>query len=321
MSPIRRLGTARRGADEPARAAVPVAAVDARLDDARVRVAALVVGVLAVSSAAILVRVAAAPALAVALWRCGVGALVLAPFARRTRVVPRGRQRWALVASGAALAAHFALWFASLDLTTVAASSVLVAMSPVVVGTGSALLLHEPPGRAAWVGLWLATVGAVVIAAADLGDVSGGQALLGDGMAFAAAVAGAAYLLLGRHSRRSLPVSVYATWTYGIAAALLAVACVVSGADVGLGGTYDRTTWLAIAGLVVGPQLLGHTVFNLAMGRVSATVISVVVVAEPIGATLLATLLLDEMPSTLFWAGAPLVLLGVVLASRADVGA
>lgn len=292
--------------------------VDARLDDVRVRVATLVVGVLAVSSAAILVRVAAAPALAVALWRTGVGALVLAPFALRTGVTPRGRQTLALLASGVALAAHFALWFASLDLTTVAASSVLVAMSPVVVGAGSALLLGEPPPRAAWAGLWLATAGAVVIAAADIDGVGGGRALLGDAMAFAAAVAGAAYLLLGRHARRSLPVSVYATWTYGTAAMLLFVACVVTGTDIGLRGTYGRTTWLAIAGLVVGPQLLGHTVFNLAMARVSATVVSVVIVAEPIGATLLAALLLDELPSALFWVGAPLVLVGVVLAARTD---
>lgn len=289
--------------------------IDARLEDSRVRAAALLVGVLAVSSAAILVRVAGAPALAAAFWRTGMGGVALAPFALRTGVVPAGRQRWLLTASGALLAVHFALWFVSLDLTTVAASSVLVAMSPVVVGAGSALLLHEPPARSTWVGLLLATAGAVVIAGADLDGAVGGRALIGDALAFAAAVAVAGYLLLGRHVRRDLPVTVYATWTYGTAAVLLLAACVVTGTDTGVTGTYDTTTWLAIGGLVVGPQLLGHTVFNLVMAKVSATVVAVVIIAEPIGASVLAALLLGETPSGLFWIGAPLVLAGVLLAS------
>jgi len=292
----------------------PPPGIDARLDDPRVRAWALVIGVVAVSSAAILVRVADAPALALALWRSGLGALALAPFAVRTGVVPRGRQRWLLVASGALLAIHFTLWFVSLDMTTVAASSVLVAMSPVVVGLGSAVLLHEPPARMTWAGLCLATAGAVVVAGADLAAVAGTRALVGDGLAFAAAVAAAGYLLLGRHARRTLPVTVYATWTYGTAAVLLLAACVMTGTGTGV-GTYDGTTWLAIAGLVVGPQLLGHTVFNLVLARVSATVVAVVIIAEPVGASVLAALLLHELPSGLFWVGAPLILSGVLLAS------
>lgn len=295
--------------------AAPSPGIDARLDDPRVRAGALVVAVVAVSSAAILVRVADAPALAVALWRTGLGAVALAPFALRTRVLPRGRQRWLLMASGSLLAMHFALWFTALDLTTVAASSVLVAMSPLVVGAGSALLLHEPPSRSTWAGLWLAMAGAVVVAGADLDGVAGTRALIGDGLAFAAAVAAAGYLLLGRHARRTLPVSVYATWTYGTAAVLLLVVCLVTGTDTGVGGTYDTTTWLAITGLVVGPQLLGHTVLNLVMARVAATVVAVAIIAEPIGASALAALLLGEMPTGLFWIGAPLVLAGVLLAS------
>ena len=292
-------------------------AVDAHLDDPRARVAALVVGVLAVSVAAILVRIADAPAPALALWRTALGAAALTPFALRTRVVPAGRQRLLLVASGLLLAAHFGLWFASLDLTTVAASAVLVAMSPVAVGLGSAVFLGEPPSRATWLGLGLAVAGAMLVAAADLGGAGGGRALVGDGLALAAAVAAAGYLLLGRHARRTLPVSVYATWTYGTAAVALSVVCLVAGVDIGLGGGYDTRTWAAIAGLVVGPQLLGHTVFNLVLGRVSATVVAVVIIAEPVGAGVLAALLLAEAPSGWFYLGAPLVLAGVVLAARA----
>ena len=299
------------------------AAVDARLADPRVRVLALTVGVIAVSTAAVLVRVAAAPALALAWWRTGIAAVVLAPFAVRTRVRPTGRQRLLLGASGLLLGAHFALWFASLELTTVAASSVLVSLSPILVGAGSALALREPPGRTAWFGLVLSVFGAVVFVADDLGGAADGpRALLGDGLALAAAFAVAGYLLLGRHARRTLPVSVYGLWTYGSAALALLVVSVATGTNLGIapGGTsgYPLVTWLAIAGLVVGPQLLGHTVFNLVMGRVSATVVAVVIIAEPVGATLLAALLLGEAPSGAFYVGTPLVLAGVLLAVRSQ---
>jgi drug/metabolite transporter (DMT)-like permease len=139
--------------------------------------------------------------------------------------------------------------------------------------------------------------------------------LVGDALALAAALAIAGYLLVGRHARRTLPVSVYALWTYGSAAAVLAVVALATGTPLGVGTPFDRTTWLAIAALVVGPQLLGHTVFNLVLGRVSATVVAVVVIAEPVGASILAAAVLGEAPSGLFYVGAPLVLGGVLLAA------
>lgn len=285
---------------------------DARLVRPRVRTWLLVVAVLAVSSAAILVRLADASAVALAWWRTALGALALAPFAVRTRVVPRRGQRRLLVASGVLLAAHFWLWFQSLAYTTVASSAVLVSMSPVLVGVGAARLLGEPPDRRTWTGVWITVLGAIVIVAGDVGGAQD-RGLLGDLLALAASVAIAGYLLLGRHARRTLPVSVYATWTYGSAALVLLAAALVTGAPLGVAAPYDRGTWLAIAGLVVGPQLLGHTIFNLVMGRVAATVVAVVVICEPIGATVLAAVLLGEVPGGWFLVGAPLALLGVLL--------
>lgn len=286
---------------------------DARVARPRSRAVLLSVGVLAVSSAAILVRLADAPAVALAWWRTALGAVALAPFALRTRTVPRGAQRWLLVGSGCLLAAHFWLWFQSLAYTTVASSAVLVSMSPVLVGLGAARLLDEPPDRRTWTGLLVAVSGAVVIVAGDVDTPTVG-ALFGDVLALMASAAIAGYLLVGRHARRTLPVSVYATWTYGSAAVVLLIAAVLTGASLGFAGTaYDRGTWLAIAGLVIGPQLLGHTVFNLVLGQATATVVAVVVICEPVGATVLAAVLLGEVPGVGFLLGAPLVLAGVLL--------
>jgi drug/metabolite transporter (DMT)-like permease len=279
--------------------------------------AGIVVGVAAVSVAAILIRLAEdADALALAFWRTALGAAALAPFALRSR---RGAarltrtQRRQVAGAGLFLALHFALFISALDFTTVASTSVLVAMAPLFVGVGSAAFLREPPTRRAWGGIALAAAGALGIGAADLSAADlGGGAVVGDLLAFGGAAAVAGYLLLGRAARARLPVTEYAAAVYGIAAASLLVVCLIAG--VPLWG-YGAGTWLAIAGLVVGPQLLGHTVFNTLLSTVTATVVAVVVLAEPVGATLLAFLVLDEVPAAGFWFAAPLILAGVWLAA------
>ena len=286
----------------------------------------MAVGVLGISTSPILIRVAAMPALAMAFWRCLIGSAVLAPFTPRGRgglggssLAPQTQvSRLArgdllrLAAAGVFLAAHFALWNASLGLTTVAAATTLVSCAPLFVGLGS-VFLGEPPSGRAWAGIVLATAGAVVIGAGDAaGFGTGSEAVLGDLLAFAGALAMAAYLLCGRVARRRLPVSTYAASVYGVAAAVLLPACLLTGS--GLAG-YPAATWLALAGVVVGPQLLGHTVFNGLLASVSASLVAVVMLLEPVVATMLAWWLFGELPGPSLWAGAPMVLAGVWLAT------
>jgi drug/metabolite transporter (DMT)-like permease len=273
----------------------------------------MTVGTLAISTSPILIRVAAMPALALAFWRCLAGAVVLAPFAPRGRVGTLDRADLALLAaSGLFLAVHFALWNASLGLTTVAAATTLVSCAPLFVGLGSVFLGEAPSGRA-WAGIALATAGAVVIGVGDTAAFGGGtDAVWGDLLAFGGALAIAAYLLLGRVARRRLPVSTYAASVYGVAAAVLLPACLLTGSS--LGG-YQATAWLALAGVVAGPQLLGHTVFNSLLASVSASVVAVVMLLEPVIATVLAWWLFDEVPGPSLWAGGPMVLAGVWLAT------
>lgn len=272
---------------------------------------ALAVGVMAVSSSAILIRVADADPLALAWWRSALGALALAPLAWRQRRVPLApRHGRALIGAGLLLGLHFAVWQASLDYTTVASSTVLVTMSPLFVGAGAAWLLREPPSARTWTGMAVAMAGAAGVALADAGGGHAPAPLAGDALAFAGAVAIAGYLLIGRTVRQRLPVARYAATVYAVAAVVLLAACLLAG--IPLAG-YDALTWAAIAALVVGPQLLGHTVFNAALSQVTATAVALVVLAEPVGATLLAAVLLGELPAAGFWLAAPLVLAGVWL--------
>jgi drug/metabolite transporter (DMT)-like permease len=298
--------------------------------------AGIAVGIAAISTAPILVRVAHVPALSLAFWRCLAGALLLAPFALRWALraraggaraaapgdpaAGRARVRLArgdlglLLLSGACLALHFSLWNASLALTTVASSTVLVACSPLFVGLLAGPLLGEPPSRLGWVGIGLTIAGAAVIALGDAGAVDlGPHALLGDAMAFGGAAAIGGYFLIGRSLRRRLPASAYAASVYGVAALLLLPACLLSGAA--LGG-YPGRSWLAIGGVVAGPQLLGHTVFNALLATLTADTVAVIGLTEPVGATLLAWLLFQELPTVWFWPGAAVVLAGVWLVLR-----
>ena len=280
----------------------------------------LLVGVLAVSTSAILgaVIIGDPPllrlALAAAFWRCFGGAVSLAPFgwrARHRHPVDRRTVRL-LVVSGVFLAIHFALFLGSLAFTTVASSTTLATMSPIFVALGGAWFLDERPDRRTWIGMGLTMVGAVAIGLADAGQLAlGPRALVGDAMAFTSALSVTVYLLIGRRTRGSTHASIYSGVVYASASVVLVGICLVGGAP--LWG-YTPTQWWALAGLIVGPQLLGHTVFNTLMSSIPAHVVSISVLAEPLFATVLAWWLLDQLPAPLFFAAAPLVLVGVAMA-------
>lgn len=274
---------------------------------------ALAIGVLAVSGASILVRAAQAPAAAIAFWRLLLTALILLPFSlwlHGGRVALSRSDVGACLGSGAFLALHFVSWISSLQYTTVAASVVLVSMHPVFVLAAERFLLAEPvpPRRAA--GAVLALVGTAVLAS---GEVSAeGQALLGDLLALLGAACMAGYLLIGRSVRRRLPVLVYATLVYGVAAALILLGLVVAGIPV---TGYPWRTYAVFAGLALLPTIFGHTVFNWVLAYLPAGVVSVAALGEPVGAALLAWLLLGERPGVQQLVGGVAILAGLVLAA------
>jgi len=268
--------------------------------------------VLAVSAAAIFIRLAEAPAIAVAFWRCALGAALLLPPAlvRRERF-PRGQDLWVGIASGVALGAHFGFWISSLDHTSVAASVVLVSTQPVFVAILAYLIFGERTSPLSFAGILAALVGTAVIA----GDDSvGSAALLGNALALAGAVTVAVYVLIGRSARTGgIGVLPYSVVVYSAAAlALLPVALVL---DVRLWG-YSGETWFWLWAITLGPQLMGHTVFNWALRYVEASVISGTILAEPVISALLAWLILAEKPGLPTILGGCVVLLGLFFLLR-----
>ena len=277
---------------------------------ARLSWANLVLGVLAASVSAILIRYASdAHPLALSFWRCAVGAVLLAPLSLRGVHAMQRRDYVAPVAAGAFLAVHFATWITSLELTTVALSVLLVTTSPVFVALAARFLFKEQFTRAVWFGIALTLAGTAAIAGVDLH----GATLAGNVLALIGGITAAGYAMAGQVARQRLGNIEYATVTYAVAAVLLVPALFVG--DVELGG-YAGTTWAAIAALIVGPQLLGHTLINYALRDIGATTVSVAIMAEPVIATLLALALFGEVPPVLTYPGAVAILAGIYLVSK-----
>jgi drug/metabolite transporter (DMT)-like permease len=299
-------------------------AIDGRLHPASA--AAIAVAVLAVSSSAPLIAYAAAPALAIAFWRNALAVAALTPVAvgfRRAEARDilwgdRRRDGVFCVLAGVALAAHFATWMPSVQLTSVATATALVATQPVWQGL-IALGQGRRPPLAGWLGIGLAVAGAAWATGADVAVSA--QAVLGDALAVVGGVMAAVYTALGERARARLSTTTYTWICYGVCAVALLAVCLAGG--VRLGG-YDPRTWAAILALVVGAQLLGHSMFNYALHRVPATTISVLILLEVPGAALLAWAWLGQTPRPAALPGLALLLVGVavvVLAGARQRGA
>jgi drug/metabolite transporter (DMT)-like permease len=277
----------------------------------------LALAVAFVSTGAILVRLAAAPALAVSFHRVAIASLLLLPFAagdaRRSWRTLDARRRLLLAASGVALALHFATWIASLAHTTVAASVLLVNTAPLFAILLSRLFLGERPSRTVQVATPVAFGGATLIAMGDGG--SGTASLLGNALAVAGAVTLAAYQVIGRGLRHALPLQAYVLGVWGAAALVLAALAHADG--VPLVG-YPARTWILFTALAVVPTLGGHGLVNKSLRALPAPTVGLFLLGEPVVASLLAWLLFRETPGQATLAGGAIVLgaLALVLARR-----
>jgi len=290
-------------------------------EPARARaVTVLAIAVVAISGAAVFIRLAEAPGVVVAAWRMAIAALLLAPVTVRAirRRPPARATAWPTVAAGVLLGVHFAAWISSLSYTTVAASVSLVATTPLWVALMGWAFLRRAPTLSVLLGVLLAVAGGAVIAFADLvgatHSASAPAPLWGDALALIGAIAMAGYLLLGRVAqRRGLAIDAYAGLAYAVAAVvLLPLPALVGASYVG----YPPATFGWILALALVPQLVGHTGINFAMRHLDPTRVATATLLEPVGAALLALGLFAEVPSHLTLIGAAALLLGVFITVR-----
>jgi drug/metabolite transporter (DMT)-like permease len=290
-------------------------------------------GILAVSTASIFIKFAqteGAPSIVIAAFRLTLATLGLAPFALtryHSDLRRMTRHEWLLaLLSGVFLALHFATWITSLQYTSVASSVVLVTTTPLWVALLSPLVLHERVGVAANLGLALALIGGSVVGMSDacawqegrlacppMATFFSGTAFLGDFLALAGAWMAAGYMLVGRRLRAKISLIPYIFIVYGMAAVVL-IAIMFGMGKSPLGLQPLTYLWLVLLALI--PQLLGHSIFNWSLKYIPVNLVSVTLLGEPVGSTVLAWLILQEQPGWVKIIGAVLILVGIWLAAR-----
>jgi len=274
----------------------------------------LPLGAVAVSFASIFIRLSEAPPLVIAAYRLSGAALILLPFNlsngfRGIAGLGRIDLLYCLIA-GIALSLHFALWITSLSYTSVASSLVLVTTNPIFVGLFSYIFLKEKIGRNLIIGTILSVVGGALI---GLGDLGGRNTLYGDLLALLGGVMMSVYLLIGRRLRRKTDLVSYVTVVYSISALILVIVVSVSGESF---YPYPTRTYLMFGLLALVPQLVGHTSFNWALKFFSPSFVAVVILAEPVGSTVLAYFLLQENIAWIRTVGGALILAGIYISAR-----
>ncbi|MEB3210382.1 MAG: DMT family transporter [Leptolyngbyaceae bacterium] len=282
----------------------------------------LTVGVLCISTSAILVRLAldtgaeagVGLSLVLAASRLCFASLVLIPTWKK--VYTTSHQREALIYSaiaGILLAIHFASWITSLAFTSIAASTTLVTTNPIWVALISWLWLRERPSPRTLLGIAITITGSIIVSLVGSASSSIGEnPLLGNGLALVGSWSFSLYFLLGRAAqRRNLSLHHHAAIAYTIAAVVLLPIPLLTGHAY---GDYPAEVYGYAALMALIPQLIGHTTLNWAVNHIPPTLVTLTILLEPIGASLLGYLAFQEVPTVNVWIGAIIIIAGVAIA-------
>jgi drug/metabolite transporter (DMT)-like permease len=278
-------------------------------------IARLGIAVVFISLSGPMIAATAAPALAIAFWRCLIGSGLTGVWVGLRRRGSLGaltkREVRLTVLAGVFLGLHFATWIPSLTLTTVAASTALVATQPIW-----AALMARATGvridRRVWIGITISLTGVIVLTGVDLSVDP--QHLIGDALALVGAVFSAAYVSVAERVRRTVDTSTMTFVLYAVSALTILPLTFVFGQE--LAG-FDVQAWALILGVTLGAQLLGHSMMNRVLSSTSATVVSLAILFEMPGATIVAAIWLGQVPPLALLPAAALILIGLVVVIRA----
>ena len=276
----------------------------------------LPIGIIAVSTASIFIKLCEAPSLSIAAYRMALASLMLIPFAGFQKTWRGWKIKdlvW-LMFSGLLLALHFAFWIASLKYTSVASSVVLVTTHPIFVGIGALIFLKEKLKPKLILGILLSVLGSAVIGYGDMALSK--EALMGDGLSLLGAVTASGYFLVGRKMRKNQGLLSYIFPVYSTSAVILILFTQVLQKPV---FGFPSSTYLYLFLLALIPQLVGHTAFNWALKYLPVSMVAVAILGEPVGSTLLACFILHEGLTSWKILGGIFILAGILIALRKEV--
>lgn len=270
----------------------------------------LAISIIAISFSAIFVKWSDAPASILSMYRMWLACLFMIPMVYLNKQEFKKLQKkdwYSLLLSGLFLALHFTLWFSSLKLTTVASSTIILALQPIISLIGGFLLFKERTTSSNILTMGIAIIGAMMIGWGDIGLDS--KAILGDFLSFLSVIAVVGYLLIGQSIVKKISHWIYTTCVFFFAAVFLTLYNLASGVE--LSG-YSSREWGIFLLLAIVPSL-AHVINNWLLNYVNATTISMSILGEPVGASILAVLLLNETLAGSQIIGGLLVLFGVFL--------
>ena len=262
-------------------------------------------GIIGIGTSGPLIAMSTMPVLTLIFWRNLGGSLVTLPFALR-HARDRAGVKWAVIA-GVVLALHFVGFFLAMRMTTVAAGTALVALQPIFAALFVKLSGGHIPSKA-WLGMIVSFAGVLLVVGVDL-QISF-KSFLGDLAALISAALAAAYMIAGSKAQRTLETTTYTTICYFICSMTALPMALIAGNEI---FSFTAKEWWILLGLILGAQLLGHSMFNSALKRVSPAVVSLIVFFEVPVSAVLAVWWLDQKPPVGIIPGIALILIGCVL--------
>src|SRR5690625_1354641 len=274
---------------------------------------AVIIGAISVSTSANFVKLATeAPAAMIANYRLLFAVIIMLPI-----IIIKHRHEFKLITrkdwifstfAGIFLAAHFILWFESLNYTSVASSVVLVTLQPIFAFLGTYLFFKERFSPGAVISMLIALFGSIIISWGDF-QISG-MALLGDILALLGAITITVYFLFGQRVRKQLSLMTYTFIVYSISSiTLIFYNLALQNPFLG----YPANHWWIFLALAIIPTFFGHTLFNWALRWLSTSTISMGIILEPVGATILAYFIFGERVTDSQWLGGTIILAGLFL--------
>ena len=262
-------------------------------------------GIIGIGTSGPLIAMSTMPVLTLIFWRNLGGSMLTLPFALRHSRDKAG-VKWAVIA-GVVLALHFVGFFLAMRMTTVAAGTALVALQPIFAALFVKLSGGHIPSKA-WLGMIVSFVGVGLVAGVDL-QISTNK-FLGDLAAIISAALAAAYMIAGSKAQRTLETTTYTTICYFICSMTALPMALIAGVEI---FSFSAKEWWILLGLILGAQLLGHSMFNSALKRVSPAVVSLIVFFEVPVSAVLAVWWLDQKPPAGIIPGIVLILIGCIL--------
>jgi drug/metabolite transporter (DMT)-like permease len=285
------------------------------------KISIFTVGIISLAMASILVKFCTdVPSVMIATYRLVISSVVLIIIYKIKGFSFRdvGKRELLLsILSGFILALHFVSWFASLKLTSVASSVVLVTTNPLFVGLFSVIFLKEKLHKEILIGIVLSIVGSIILAVGDSGlkglSISDKGAVLGDILALLGAICASCYLLVGSKVREKLDIVTYVTIAYTASAVFLLMFALIQGLPF---TGYKISSYISMIMLAIFPQLIGHTAVNWSLKHLKPSMVAIGILGEPVGATILAYFILNEKIDILKFLGICLIMISIVVASK-----